>query len=134
MDTMTATRTIRQFANHYGITISNEWIDERPDGNDAWMPGSSHWKVTLRRNGHRMTIYFSQGPAIEREPSVYDILECIQSDCSYDGGFEEWASDCGYDTDSRKAERIFKACQRERAKMIQFLGADLFAEFAEVTA
>lgn len=45
-------------------------------------------------------------------PSTADVLYCLLSDAqaSDAGSFEEWAGDLGYDTDSRAAERVYKAC------------------------
>jgi len=36
--------------------------------------------------------------------------------------FEDWCAELGYDTDSRKAERTFRACQRIAERLRQFLG------------
>jgi hypothetical protein len=54
---------------------------------------------------------FLSGAAIPA-PSVADVLYCLASDYSVIdvGGFESWASEFGYDTDSRKAEGIYRAC------------------------
>jgi hypothetical protein len=44
-------------------------------------------------------------------PSAYDVLTCLQK---YDPGtLENFCADCGYDTDSRKAERIYNAVVEE---------------------
>jgi len=44
-------------------------------------------------------------------PSAYDILACLQK---YDvGSFETFCADFGYETDSRKAERVYKAVLNE---------------------
>lgn len=118
------------------ITASAEWADTNP--NMADMPaGSTHWKVTLRRKGKRLTVPFSMGAALCREPTADDVLECLCSDAgSYEnagGDFEAWCSEYGYDADSRKAERTFKAVETQTKKLRQFLGDDyekaLYAEF-----
>lgn len=46
-------------------------------------------------------------------PSLPDVMNCLLMDGSpeFDAEtFEEWAGNFGYDTDSRKAEKIFAAC------------------------
>lgn len=45
-------------------------------------------------------------------PSIEDVLYSLVSDSTAidAGSFEDWASDYGYDTDSREAERIYKQC------------------------
>ena len=76
-----------------------------------------------------MTIYFSQGPAIAREPSAADVLDCLASDAAgYEsaGSFEDWASEYGYDTDSRKAERTYKAVEKQAADLARILPVDAY--------
>lgn len=45
-------------------------------------------------------------------PSITDVLHCLVSDAGAldHGSFEDWASNLGYDADSRKAEKIYRAC------------------------
>ena len=44
-------------------------------------------------------------------PSVADVLSCLLSDANaIHMTFEEWCSDFGYDSDSRKAEKTYLAC------------------------
>jgi hypothetical protein len=54
--------------------------------------------------------YFPKGKAINPDPC--DVLYCLASDAdvlNY-SNFEEWAESLGYDTDSRKAEKTYRAC------------------------
>jgi hypothetical protein len=58
-------------------------------------------------------------------PTAADVLGCLCSDAQgVDHGetFEDWASDFGYDTDSRKAERIYHECQSIALRLRGFLG------------
>lgn len=51
-------------------------------------------------------------------PSAYDLLSCIQK---YDvGAFEDFCSEFGYDTDSRKAEQTYQAVLKEWKKVSRF--------------
>src|SRR3990167_8432953 len=106
------TINLEQFIARNRVRMSAEWADSNP--NMADMPGgSSHWKCKIKAGKRSMTVYFSQGPAHSREPTAADLLDCLASDAStIDNarGFEEFCSELGYDTDSRKAERIFKVC------------------------
>lgn len=59
------------------------------------------------------------------EPTKFDVLYCIVSDI--DGleetiGFEEWADNFGFDSDSRKAEGIYHACCKEAREFRNFMG------------
>lgn len=119
-------QTLQQFINRHGITADVEYTDTNPNMEDSRYP-MNHWKVTLRRSNPRrqMTVLFSTGLGISGQPDADDVLNCIISDAAgieNAQGFEDWASEYGYDEDSRKAERIYKACQREARKLSQFLG------------
>lgn len=49
--------------------------------------------------------------------------------------FEDFCNDLGYDEDSRRAERIHKACEESGSKLIQLVGPmkyDFINEFREV--
>ena len=87
--------------------------------------GSTGYMVTLRFKGRQITVPFYMGPALCREPHAKEVLGCLVSDAQcgeYD--FEEFCSNMGYDEDSRRAERIHKACQRTAEKLERFLGED----------
>jgi hypothetical protein len=81
----------------------------------------------------RMTLTFSKGIGHHgAEPTVTEVLGCLASDASgvenAGGDFEEWCSEYGYDTDSRTAERIFKACQHQANRLKSFLGDEAFEQ------
>jgi len=48
-------------------------------------------------------------------PKIEDVFYSLAMDSSVldEASFEEWASSLGYDTDSRKAEEIYRECLRE---------------------
>lgn len=63
-------------------------------------------------------------------PSVYDVLACLTK---YDPGtFENFCSDYGYDEDSRTAERVYFAVQREYAQLARLFTPDEMEELAEI--
>ena len=122
--------TITQFLAGNRITASVEWAEDNPQMAD--MPyGSNHWRVTFRMGRKRMTTPFSQGPAIQKEPTAADVFNCLLSDASYgDQSFDDFCGDMGYDTDSRNAERIHKNVTRMTRKLRQFLGGAYDAALA----
>jgi len=120
---------VKQFANKYRIKARAEWADSNPHMTDS--QNMNHFKVTLRGAGRQMTLYFSQGYGISGEPTAADVLNCLASDSSSIEnnlltGFEGWASDLGYDPDSRKAEKIFKVCEKQAERLKKFLGEELY--------
>ncbi len=53
------------------------------------------------------------------------MLDCLLSDSQAgEQDFEEFCAEFGYDTDSRKAERTWKACRAQAPKVKRLLGED----------
>lgn len=52
-------------------------------------------------------------------PSDYSILSCLSSESNCPGTFEDdFCQNYGYDPDSRKAEKVYFACQKQFKKII----------------
>ena len=124
----------RAFADRLKVTASCEWIAERPDRKDddpkerEWARGATHYRVTLKRPGHRITVLWSQGSGIKVKPDAATVLDSLSLDASYAGDtFEDFCGDMGLDTDSRKALRLYRACRRIGAKLGTFLGQQEYA-------
>ncbi|HUT63574.1 MAG TPA: hypothetical protein VMZ04_06425, partial [Anaerolineae bacterium] len=65
------------------------------------------------------------------QPTVSDVLNCLASDASgieNARDFNEWASEYGYDEDSREAERIYKVCQDQANQLQAFLPDEKYNE------
>lgn len=110
------------------IKIENEWGEPNPD-----FPQADAYKVTLQYKRRKLSVPFYQGKAICKEPQAHDVIYCLISDAQSvenADSFEDWAFSLGYDTDSRKAEKIYKACVKNQQSIRRFLGTDfdLFAE------
>ena len=85
--------------------------------------GAAQYKVTLYMAGRQLTVPFYMGVAHTRGPSAADVLYCLASDAQAgDLSFEDFCSDFGYDSDSRKAEQTWKACVRMAPRVRRFLG------------
>lgn len=118
-----------------GVRISSERIDARPDGfGDDWDAAASHWRVTIRRGRNSLRVCYSMGSAHRGRPRDLDILFSILSDANgvEDMDFEEWAAEYGCDTDSRKAERTYKACKRTAAGLARLFAADELEDLREL--
>lgn len=107
-----------------GITAEAEW-GETP----SWALDEEHprtwYRVTLHYDGGAMTVPFGMGSALTEEPTAADVLNCLASDASgYENArtFEEWASEYGYDPDSRSAERTYNLVAEQTAHLRTFLG------------
>ena len=129
-----------EIAEREGITLTCEKITTRPDLNTKdWGEGSRHFKCRIERGtGPRkrgFTLYYSQGSAHTENPTIGDVLESLSLDASsYENarGFEDWASELGYCSDSRKAEKVYKSIKRQAEQLKRVLGADVYKQLLEV--
>lgn len=76
-------------------------------------------KVTLPSIGHIATC--RDKPIL---PSDADVISSLVLDASVldEPSFESWADNLGYDTDSRKAEAVYKACLEIALKLRAMIG------------
>lgn len=81
------------------------------------------YRVTFQRGTSRFSLRFGQSLANTGEhPTPYDVLACIEK---HDvGDFENFCSEFGYDINSRKAEKIYKAVCKEYEKVSRFFSSD----------
>jgi hypothetical protein len=105
------------------ITLEVIDVPSRERDADGW----DHWsyRVRLRFEGRQLTSPWRQGTGITTDPTAEAVLESMLSDAAgYDNsrGFEDWAAEYGYDPDSRAAEAIYRAVERQTHKLAQFLG------------
>ncbi len=143
----TAVQTIADFISTNRITMTCKRTDSNPSMEPTSRGSMDHWKCTLQRprnrqevdtgkgiavvfSGHlSMTLTFSMGYGHHgAEPDVASVLDCIASDAAGVANaqsFEDWCGDYGYDADSRKAEKTYKACEHQAARLQAFLG-DLY--------
>jgi hypothetical protein len=95
---------------------------------EGFPEGSASYLVTLTNDdGQTLTVPFHMGPMLCRDPETAEVLDCLISDASSiesSRSFEEWADDLGYDTDSRKAEETYRACEQTARDLRAFLGDD----------
>jgi hypothetical protein len=118
--------TISDFIKQKQIKMSVSCLDSNPHMADA-TPGSNHYRCTFSAGGKRMTIPFTMGSAHTEEPEPGEVLDCLASDSAgFENaqGFEDWASEYGYDSDSIKAKRTYDAVKQQRDKLQRFLGDD----------
>lgn len=87
--------------------------------------GCSTWRVTLQRDHQKESFDYFMGSAHTGEPEISDVVYCILMDAQALNaqGFEDWAAELGYDTDSRKAEKTYQACL-DNARKLQTLFPD----------
>lgn len=89
------------------------------------------FNVKFSRNGKSFSLKFGQSIAAgSNPPSEYGVLACIQK---YDvGSFSDFCDCFGYDDDSRKALKIYKAVCAEYKKVSGFFTPDELEILAEI--
>ena len=91
-----------------------------------YAPTSGPQRVSFRFG---QSIAHSTGESVQ-EPTAYDLLAGITK--SDPGTFANLCGDFGYNEDSRKAEKVYKAVIREWAKVSRFFTAAELAELQDI--
>lgn len=81
------------------------------------------FKVRLIKGGKQYTFEFGQSISEgSAEPTLYSVLACLTK---YDPEtFEDFCANYGYDNDSRKAEKIYKAVLKEWKNLNRLFTSD----------
>jgi hypothetical protein len=104
--------------------------------NDFYFDGDKEtrdiYRINLKRNGKSYNFDFGQsvnGSVNKEVPTAYDVLACLQK---YDvGTFNDFCSEFGYDTDSRKAEKTYYAVLKE-FQGVNYLFSDVMDKLQEI--
>ena len=117
------------FAKKYGVKIlvlCKEYKKHFADDKQKrWV-----FKLRLTRNKKQYTFEFGQSIAEgEMLPTMYDVLSCLQK---YEiGTFQDFCSDFGYNDDSIRAYKTYKAVLREYNAVNRLFG-DVLDELQEI--
>jgi hypothetical protein len=120
--------TIQEFVNRYKLAVKCVSTFENPHmRDDNWSRSARHWNCKLystrSADSPTMTVFFSQSSA-HTKPTISDLISTLAMDAS--GlraalGFEDWANEYGYDTDSRDAYETYRTVKRQTDKFADFL-------------
>lgn len=123
-----------------GVTFSAVLLGERT--RDGWKHDA--WAVTLSRVGHSEDFDYCTGTGLRSKvlksnharpvaPHAADVLQSLILDSSAVGqSFDSWCNEFGYDSDSRKAEATYRACQESADKLARVLDHKARKELAEL--
>jgi hypothetical protein len=92
---------------------------------DAWQRSANGYTCALEFQKRRMTVDFWMGTGLRKEPTASEVLSSLVSDSlsvENSGSFENWCGDLGLDSDSRKAEKTYRAVLSLSQKLAKFLG------------
>ena len=105
----------------YDRRKQEEMIRKTCETGKLWhhMPSGDFWHETSK-----------QQPA----PDVLDVLYCVISDADVlnHNSYEQWASDLGYDEDSRKGEAIYQACIKQSLSLKNLIGYQAIEKLKEL--
>jgi len=118
--------SLNEFIKRHNIQAEFENCLLNPNMPD-WK-NANHYKVTLKYNGKKMTIYYSQGYGIKKAPSIKDVIKCLIVDnTEYYKSLSDWADEFGFNNNVREAERTYKACVNQTKKAKRLFG-DIYSE------
>lgn len=94
---------------------------------DEWQRNANGYRVTFGYGRRQMTTDYWMGSALTDDPECNEVMHSLIGDAQAgDQSFGDFCADLGYDTDSRRAERIYKGCQRIGTQLSALFGADFF--------
>lgn len=123
-----------------GRTLTTDYmqgIGHLPKTEKAFNPRSVEGDKAIRRAAEQGTFARHDGYVTSRNPipapELADVLHSLLLDAEAinSGSFEDWAGDFGYDTDSRKAEAIYRACLDTGLKLRAMLGDETIQRLRE---
>lgn len=124
-------------AAHIYFDILPRGVEQNALGGDTDM---DKWEVTFSNiYGCNQQFYYFTGKGLRKfntpvKPHIAGVLYSLITDAEalQYNTFEEWASYCGYDADSRRAEKIYHACRENGEKLHKILPAKTIDILAEV--
>ena len=85
-----------------------------PPWKDDGSTMTNHYKVKITGPGGSYTLDFWDSiynTENGEQPNEYDVIACLEWYTA--DSFEDFCDEFGYDTDSRKAEKTYKACRKQ---------------------
>ena len=126
--------------NEFKIT-STFLGDKLWNADDKMQNYNNHLVTVVNTETHKKTAFEFWGsiikPEIETEQELLFAFYCFLSDGQGSRyGFEEFCSEFGYDTDSRRAYKTFKACEKslhkaERIGIDEEMACDIMNDLSE---
>lgn len=126
---------------HWTVTIGGQSFDyfqgigHLPKLCKEWSDNEKRYAAKTGRKWN--PIVNGREPAIKLIPPVAaSVLHCLCSDADAENHdtFEEWASEFGYDPDSRSAEKTYHLCLENARKLRRALGPVLMGKITELVS
>ena len=116
MNTAQRLALLNKFLADRSITFDYRYITtgDTSETGENWP--HHRYSVSLVREDHRpysINTEFKSGIGNTTEPTALDVLYSFIADLVNGESFEDWCGNLGYDTDSRKAEKVYLACLKQ---------------------
>ena len=125
-----------KFLEAHGLKFKAVYLEHGPYSDDDEKLGVERdiWRLSLRRGNKGFSVRFGNSEADSdygnTPPTAYDLLACLTK---YDPGtFAEFCREFGYDEDSRRAEKTYRAVKRECASVSRFFTAGELEELRDI--
>ena len=123
--------TYNELVKKYNLSLKLYNIPFRTDTEPGeWDNEAHHYSFvifpTMGDNyGKKIRGNYSCGSGIKNKPSIEDILNSLSIDTMSieSESFEQWCDEFGYDSDSRKAYKIYQSCLAESKQLKDCLGS-----------
>lgn len=130
-------QTFEQFADRYGLRLKVKEVDPTPQEVKDWPQGVRAFKCKIKSVAFpgSLKIRMKHGP-LAGEPELISLLNCLQMDAhslEYCSDEFDFMREFGYDDDPRKAFEIYKACQEQKEKMLEYFGYCVTEELMHCT-
>ncbi len=126
------------FLNHWNLSVIITHLDNNPP---SWDEDQGHnrlrYRITIKRKDRHKSLTFIFWDSIANaekgeRPTAYDVLACASADSNDPGTFEDFCGEFGYDTDSRKAEGIYKRVKKFADRLNAFFSEAELEELQEI--
>jgi hypothetical protein len=96
-----------------GISMSSRDIPERTDGLGFGV--GTHYEIILTIGESMRTFEYSQGAAHLEPPELVDVMCCLYAEANFDGSFDDFCDQYGFNNDSIKALKTYGSCVDTKA-------------------
>ncbi len=122
MNATTNTKDLPTLLNELGVTISAVQIDH-PVSAPKWSINHTNaYRVTVKYDGKRTSLYFYCGYGVKSGPSVADVVYALARDYDYTAySMEEFGGEFGWNFETRET---YRAVKRNGAKFKRLFSSD----------
>jgi hypothetical protein len=92
--------------------------DYNQNAGDMWA-NANHYRVTLSRNGRKMSFWYYQGYGIKQEPTLAGVIDSLAIDYNYASySLDDFGDEFGWNKDTVKTHRQITSLAKRYARVI----------------